>query len=142
MKFACRFCASSSNDQSGVRALLADHPNLLGPVALRAYLASYSRIGMQTTHFTIEIDRKKIACAFEKNSEGPNELCFVLGHGASGDFNTGNLPAIAASLAKADFPVLRYNSSGQLKSRVKILQVSVFYFILCGMGASFEQWSR
>ena len=81
---------------------------------------------MQTTHFSIPINRKEVACALSCDSQNPKTTCFILGHGASGDFNTGNLPAIAISLAEADFPVLRYNASGQLKSRVKILEVSIF----------------
>ncbi len=78
---------------------------------------------METKEFTGDIDKKAVACALTHDNLRENSVCFVIGHGASGDMQSGNLPDIASTLAKSCFPVLRYNTSGQLKSRVKILEV-------------------
>lgn len=51
--------------------------------------------------------------------------CFVLGHGASGDAASGNLPLIAKALSESSLMVLRYTCYGQLPARVKVLQASL-----------------
>lgn len=77
---------------------------------------------MEELSLSIPVSDKQITCALRRKKDAPATVCFVLGHGASGDFNSGNLPAIAESLAAAGFAVLRYNASGQLPGRIKILQ--------------------
>ena len=85
---------------------------------------------MQNTHLNISIDKKEVSCVVNRSTHLSENTCFILGHGASGDLNSGNLPAISASLAEAGFPVLRYNASGQLKSRIKTLEVSPLFLRL------------
>ena len=82
---------------------------------------------MQDLEFTIELDKKGVRCALNRSEEGDESVCFVIGHGASGDLKSGNLPAIAKSLEGAGISVLRYNAGGQLKSRVKVLEVRVCF---------------
>ena len=73
----------------------------------------------------IKAGGKSIACILTTPAKSTSSACFVLGHGASGDSSTGNLPEIADSLASAGIPVLRYNASGQLPGRVKTLEVMI-----------------
>lgn len=55
---------------------------------------------------------------------------FVIGHGASGDANSGLLPQIAEEIAQEGITVIRYNASGQLKSRISTLEVTFAYLAL------------
>lgn len=72
-----------------------------------------------------EIDGKPVAIAIDapETDTLPN-CCFVLGHGASGNFTTGNLPTIAARLSALGCTVLRYTTTGSLAKRIRILKVS------------------
>jgi len=73
---------------------------------------------------TLNIDGKDraIYVDVEVGREKQN-VCVIIGHGASGDANSGNLPKIAKYLAEKGHLIVRYNASGQLPARIKVLQV-------------------
>ena len=75
-------------------------------------------------NFKVSFDKKTIDCVATQKDASERSVCVVIGHGASGDYNSGNLPGIAFSLAEAGLLVVRYNTSGQLLTRVKVLRVS------------------
>ena len=78
---------------------------------------------MNESNFNISIGAKSIECILTcKKGLSASHKCVVLGHGASGDASTGNLPSIATSLAEEGFSVLRYSTAGQLATRVKALE--------------------
>ena len=62
---------------------------------------------------------------FIDNDDGKAEqdTCVLIGHGASGDATSGNLPKIAKALAEEGHLVVRYNAGGQVPARCKLLQV-------------------
>jgi hypothetical protein len=76
------------------------------------------------TSLTLIIDGKdrKIYVDVETGREKQG-VCVLLGHGASGEANSGNLPRIAKCLAEEGHLVVRYDASGQLPARKKVLQV-------------------
>lgn len=47
----------------------------------------------------------------------------ILGHGASGNMDSGNLPSVAQAFADAGIWCLRYNSKSNLKGRVACCEV-------------------
>jgi len=57
-----------------------------------------------------------------------HDVCTVIGHGASGDSTSGNMPKIAQALAEEGHLVVRYNAGGQLPARCKLLQVMHLLF--------------
>lgn len=80
-------------------------------------------MAVKDTEFDLEISGKKVSCISTTRKDLERSTCIVLGHGASGDANSGNLPNIAESLAEAGQLVVRYSTAGQLPTRVKILEV-------------------
>ena len=79
---------------------------------------------MQTNSLSIEVGTKSISLIITPANQDTLPACaLILGHGASGDTTTGNLPAIAEHLSRAGITVVRYTCNGQLPTRVKVLQV-------------------
>ena len=75
----------------------------------------------------IEVAGKKVQCLLSRPSathEPRLRFGLVLGHGASGDSRSGNLPAIAEYCASVGLLTLRYDAKGPLTSRIKVLQAS------------------
>lgn len=71
------------------------------------------------TELTIASKRVYVHCG------DSSDCAFVMGHGASGDAHSGNLPMIAQQVAKLGVTVVRYNASGQLKSRISMLEATL-----------------
>ena len=73
---------------------------------------------------TLSIDGKDRTIFIDADdSQVEQDACVVIGHGASGDATSGNLPKIAKALAEEGHLVIRYNAGGQVPARCKLLQV-------------------
>ena len=73
---------------------------------------------------TLSIDGKdRTMFVDDDDDKAEQNACIVIGHGASGDATSGNLPKIAKALAEEGHLVIRYNAGGQVPARCKLLQV-------------------
>lgn len=100
-------------------------------------------MGVSEKSLTLEVGGKdRVIYVNVEDSQPKPNTCIVIGHGASGDATSGNLPRIANALAEEGHLVMRYNAGGQLPARCKLLQgildskiealEGASSFILCG----------